>query len=167
MTHWKREYKRYEKELPGERVQLDTSVKIAPGIYQYTAIDDFLFLVASIYPRISAKNTVDFLEFVLDAYTVPIQRIQTDRGGEFMAEEVQNWLKDHSIKFRPNKPGSPHLNGKVERVQRTMLEEFYSATDRKSTELENALGEWVLFSITTNVFTAPSACLRWNNYLKR
>jgi transposase len=31
--------KRYQKATPGERVQMDTC-KIAPGIYQYTAVDD-------------------------------------------------------------------------------------------------------------------------------
>src|SRR5262249_11556666 len=31
--------RRYAKEVPGERVQMDTC-KIAPGVYQYTAVDD-------------------------------------------------------------------------------------------------------------------------------
>jgi len=31
--------KRYAKEVPGDRVQMDTC-KIGPGVYQYTAIDD-------------------------------------------------------------------------------------------------------------------------------
>mgnify|MGYP006337913365 CR=1 FL=1 len=35
----------------------------------------------------------------------------------------------YSIKFRPVKPGSPHLNGKVERSQQTDLREFYANTD--------------------------------------
>lgn len=35
-TRRKRKYRRYEKTLPGERVQIDT-IKIAPGIYQYCA----------------------------------------------------------------------------------------------------------------------------------
>jgi transposase InsO family protein len=140
-----KKFKRYEKKLPGERVQLDT-VKIAPGIYQYTAVDDYSrFLVTAIYSRSNAKNTIDFLELLLDAYTVPIQYIQTDRGAEFMAEEVQAWLKEHYIKYRPNKPGSPHLNGKVERVQRTALDEFYSGADLKSPILESELGEWVMY----------------------
>lgn len=53
-----------------------------------------------------------------------IQRIQTDRGQELFAYKVQDRLRDWSIKFRPIKPRSPHLNGKVEKVQRTALEEF-------------------------------------------
>jgi transposase len=41
--------KRFEKELPGERVQFDTC-KIAPGKYQPPAIDDFSrFLIAELY----------------------------------------------------------------------------------------------------------------------
>jgi len=31
--------KRYNRPIPGDRVQMDT-LKIAPGVYQYTAIDD-------------------------------------------------------------------------------------------------------------------------------
>jgi len=49
---------------------------------------------------------------------------------------------EYGIKFRPNKPGSPHLNGKVERSQKTDLEEFYPTVDLKSADLENLLSEW-------------------------
>ena len=54
-----------------------------------------------------------------------IQRIQTDREREFFAEKAQKQLMIYGIKFRPNKPGSPHLNGKVERSQKTDKSEFY------------------------------------------
>ena len=49
-----------------------------------------------------------------------IQRIQCDRGHEFFAVKVQEKLMKYSIKFRPIKPRSPHLNGKVERSQQTL-----------------------------------------------
>ena len=43
--------KRYAKEIPGERVQMDTC-KIAPGLYQYTAIDDCTRIrVLALYKR--------------------------------------------------------------------------------------------------------------------
>ena len=137
--------KTYTKSLPGECVQIDT-IKISPGKYQYTAIDDFSrFVVAEIYPRRNAANTLDFLEFVLDAFPVSIQRIQTDRGSEFMADKVQFRLMELHIKFRPIKPGSPHLNGKVERVQRTMLTELYSLTNLKSETLSDEMGVWLMY----------------------
>ncbi len=48
---------------------------------------------------------------------------------EFFAEKVLLKLMEHSIKFRPNKSGSPHLNGKVKRPQRIDKEEFYSTVN--------------------------------------
>jgi len=61
---------------------------------------------------------------------------------EFFAEKVQRRLMEHGIKFRPSKPGSPHLNGKVERSQKTNLEEFYPTVYLKAADLENLLSEW-------------------------
>jgi transposase InsO family protein len=49
---------------------------------------------------------------------------------------------DLHIKFRPTKPRSPHLNGKVERSQRTDLEEFYSQVDLKARDLPLQLQQW-------------------------
>jgi transposase InsO family protein len=72
----------------------------------------------------------------------PIQRIQTDRDLEFFAEVGQRRLMEHGIKFRPNKPGSPHLNGKVERSQKTDREEFYSTVELDSPNLPQLLGDW-------------------------
>lgn len=46
------------------------------------------------------------------------------------------------IKFRPNKPGSPHLNGKVERSQKTDKLEFYSTTDTQAETIHDRLAEW-------------------------
>lgn len=86
--------------------------KIAPGIYQYTAIDGSShYRVLRYDPRRIAANTADFIECVLEEMPFPILRIQTDRGREFFAEKVQKQLMTYGVKFRPNKPGSPHLNG--------------------------------------------------------
>lgn len=50
---------------------------------------------------------------------------------------------EHGIKFRPNKPGYPRLNGKVERSQRTDKEEFYSTVNLDLDELKNeTLPKW-------------------------
>ncbi len=53
-----KKFKRYQREIPGERIQLDTC-KITPGIYQYTAVDDCSrWRVLQIYPRRTASNTL-------------------------------------------------------------------------------------------------------------
>lgn len=134
--------KRYAKDIPGERIQMDTC-KIAPGLYQYTAIDDCTRIrVLAIFSRPTATSSLRFLELVLEEFPFPIQRIQTDRGREFFAYSFQEKLMEYGIKFRPIKPASPHLNGKVERSQRTDIEEFYPTVDLKALELPDRLREW-------------------------
>ena len=141
----RKQVKRYQKEIPGDRIQMDT-IKIRPGMYQFTAVDDCTrFLVAEIYPRRAAKYTILFLDALIDEMPFPIQRIQTDRGTEFFAHNVQDRLLEWGIKFRPTPPASPHLNGKVERVQQTMLHEFYALADLDAPDLSQQLAEWVHF----------------------
>ena len=135
--------KRYSRPVPGDRVQMDTC-KIGSGLYQFAAIDDCSrFLVAALARRRSASATLTFLDQVLDEMPFSIQRIQTDRGTEFFAEAVQRRLMAEAIRFRPIRPRSPHLNGKVERAQRTILEEFWAATDPKSADIAEQLALWV------------------------
>ena len=125
----RRHQKRYQKAVPGERVQVDTC-KVGPGMVQYTAIDDCTrLMVVALYPRRTAENAVRLREQVVDHMLFPIQRIQTDRGTEFTSYTFQDAMAAHHIKWRPVKPRSPHLNGKVERAQQTALDEFYATLD--------------------------------------
>ena len=64
-----------------------------------------------------------------------VQRIQSDRGTEFFAQAVQKRLMEYGIKFRPIRPGAPHLNGRVERSQKTGKIEFYAMQDLDDPEL--------------------------------
>ena len=117
--------------------------KIAPGRYQYTAVDDCTrYRVLRLYTCRTAVNTLNFLNCVIEEMPFPVQRVQTDRGREFFAVKVQERLKQYSIKFRPNKPGSPHLNGKVERLHQTDRAEFYATVDLTDDNLDLLLTEW-------------------------
>lgn len=64
-----RELKSYSRHVPGERGQMDT-VKIAPGLFQFTAVDDCTRMrVLALYPRRTAHNAVRFLkEHVLEKF---------------------------------------------------------------------------------------------------
>ncbi len=148
--------RRYSRPVPGDRVQMDTC-RIRPGLYQYTAIDDCSrWQVLGLYPRRTAANTRDFLKHVLKGMPFPVQRVQTDRGGEFFAYEVQDDLRKQQIKFRPNRPRAPHLNGKVERVQRTALEEFWPTVNLKDPDLAARLEDWRTFYNHHRPHGAPS-----------
>lgn len=94
------------------------------------------------YDRRTAKNTLNFVEATVEEMPFPIQRLQTDRGREFFASKVQELLQIYGIKFRPNKPASPHLNGKVERSQQTDKIQFYTTIDLASSDLDDHLAEW-------------------------
>ena len=138
----KSDYIRYERPIPGDRIQMDTC-KIGPGLYQYTAVDDCTrYRVLALFNRRTAANTISFLEQVVEEMPFSIQRIQTDRGTEFFAFKVQEKMKEYGIKFRPVKPGSPHLNGKVERSQKTDKEEFYPTISLDDEDIHEKLAEW-------------------------
>lgn len=135
--------KRYSRPVPGDRVQMD-SCKLCPGVYQFAAVDDCSrYLVVGVAKRPSATATLAFLAQVLEEVPFAIQRVQTDSGAEFFAEAVQRRLMAESIKFRPIPPRSPHLNGKVERAHRTVLEEFGATVDPKAPDVGARLAEWV------------------------
>jgi len=54
----------------------------------------------------------------------------------------RQWLSDHAIKFRPIRPASPHLNGKIERAHQTDLLEFYATVDLNAVDLHDQLASW-------------------------
>jgi hypothetical protein len=90
-----------------------------------------------------ALRQLAFLDQVLEEMPFAIQRVQTDRGAEFFAEEVQRRLMGEAIRFRPIPPRSPHLNGKVERAQRTILEKFWAVVDPKAADVGEQLALWI------------------------
>jgi transposase-like protein len=84
-------WRRYEKPLPGHRVQLDVKfIAPLPGArrkhYQFTAIDDCTRLrVLRIYPQLNQKTAIQFLDYVLERLPFRVEVIQTDNGPEFGA----------------------------------------------------------------------------------
>jgi transposase len=110
-----RQPKRYSCAVPGQRIQIDTC-KIGRDLIQFTAVDDCTRLrVLGLYSSRTAQDAVHFLRHrLLTEFPFPIQRIQSDRGSEFVGYDFQEALQEQHIKFRPNRPRAPHLNGKVE-----------------------------------------------------
>jgi hypothetical protein len=101
--------RRYSRPLPGDRVQVDT-MKISGGCFQYTAVDDCTRLrVLGLYPRRTASHAVHFLEHRMIAeFPFPIQRIQTDRGGEFFGMAFQEGCNAIASNFGPTAL-APHI----------------------------------------------------------
>lgn len=94
--------------------------------YQFTAIDHatrYLFLQS--YKRIRSQETVAFLEYLQKQ--IPFERIEyigTDNGSEFLGE-FEKALKEKQIPHVFSSPRSPKQNPYVERVIRTVIDEYY------------------------------------------
>jgi transposase InsO family protein/transposase-like protein len=135
-----RRWKRYEKQLPGHRVQVDVKF-IEPlasdagtgrrkkRYYQFTAIDDCTRIrVLRIYERNTQKSAIQFMDYVLAKLPFAVEVVQTDNGAEFQGSF--HWhLLDRGIGHSYIKVRTPRLNGKVERSHRIDQEEFYRLLD--------------------------------------
>jgi transposase InsO family protein len=133
---------------PGELVQFDCfhvgSFKetrlggdktIHGQIWQYTAID-----VASSWLWVELESSVHNPEAAvasklahrvaadLTAWNWPFQAATTDNGNEFRSALFTTTLHQLGVDHRFIRAGRPQTNGKAERVQGTLLEEFYQPT---------------------------------------
>jgi len=115
---------RYAKENPGERAQMD--LKYLPqGRFQLTLVDDCSrFLAATVLERRTTAAVCRALPGLLQTIPFPLRCIQTDNGSEF-GHNLTALLRRLRIRHTRIRPRCPHLNGKVERVQRTVQEEFW------------------------------------------
>jgi transposase InsO family protein len=147
-------WKRYEKPLPGHRVQVDVKF-IAPLAgsrrkhYQFTAIDDCTRIrVLRIYDRLDQRRSIQFIDYVLEKLPFKVEVIQTDHGAEF-GSQFHYHVLDRGIGHVYIKPRTPRLNGKVERSHRIDQEEFYRQLQGvviDDTEVFNTrLQEWERF----------------------
>jgi len=123
-------WKRYEKPLPGHRVQIDVKfIAPLPGSrrrhYQFTAIDDCTRIrVLRLFDRLNQTTAIRFLDYVLEKLPFKVEVIQTDNGAEF-GSRFHYHVLDRGIGHVYIKPATPRLNGKVERSHRIDQEEFY------------------------------------------
>ncbi len=140
-----RQMKLFEKEQPGDSVQVDVKVvKLAKEkVFQYTALDDCTRMrVLRLYPRLNQHASLDFLRELTEAFPFTIRKIQCDNGSEFPLA-FQLAVEAGGMRHRYIKPRRPQQNGKVERSHRIDSEEFWSRhafTDRG--DAEPKLRDW-------------------------
>ena len=114
----------YAKAFPGERAQMD--IKYLPeDRFQLTLIDDCSRLTAAtVMPGRRQRDVVEALPRLLAAFPFELRCIQTDNGSEFDGL-CDRFLAERGIRHARIRPRTPHLNGEVERVQRTIAEEYW------------------------------------------
>lgn len=118
----------YKAQKPGENVQLD--VKYVPDgegwwNYQFRFVDTVTNMqFCATFPLKSAQMSIQALLRAERTLPFPITGIQTDNGGEFRGC-FHKYLLKHGIAQRYIPKRSAPWNGKVERANRSVDDEFY------------------------------------------
>lgn len=122
---------------PGH-VALDTIERTCAGlkVFFYSALDlHTRFALALPYEHCNSRNTVDFFQRFQALYPLqPLRSVQTDNGSEFLGE-FEKYLRRVQLPHRFTYPRCPKINGRVERFQRSLQEEFVEVN-------EELFGDW-------------------------
>lgn len=135
----------FESECPGYCGAQHTfyvgTLKGVGRIYQKTFIDTYSKVaVAKLYDTTTPLTAADVLNNrvlpLFEAHGVVLQRILTERGTEYCGTPDRHpyelYLAVEDIDHTRTKARSPQANGIVERVQKTILNEFYRVAFRKT-----------------------------------
>jgi len=117
---------------PGEGVQMDVKYVYESGRrkFQFSVFDPFtLKYHFTVFTSKESKNSITAFLNAEKYFRFKIASVQNDNGTEFRGE-FHNWLLKKNIPhyFIPKK--SPWWNANVERVHRTIDEEYYQNTNR-------------------------------------
>lgn len=126
-------------------------------VYPQTFVDTYAKVgFAKLYDRKTPITAADLLnDRVIPFYEqhgVPLQRVLTDRGTEYCGShdrhEYELYLAVENIDHTRTKARSPQTNGIVERLHKTMLDEFYRVAFRKKIyatieDLQADLDAWI------------------------
>ena len=151
----------FESECPGYCGAQDTfyvgNMKGVGRIYQQTFVDTYSKVAfAKLYDRKTPITAADLLNDrvvpFFDEKEVKLLRVLTDRGTEYCGNpehhDYELYLAVEDIDHSRTKTKSPQTNGIVERLHKTMLNEFYRIAFRKKLytsikELQDDLDEWI------------------------
>ncbi|MGW0991708.1 IS481 family transposase, partial [Streptomyces sp. NPDC002486] len=162
--------RRYERARPGELVHVDIKKlgNIPDGgghkvlgrqagrakrssvgySYLHTAVDDYSRLAYSEILTDEKKETAT--GFWTRAHTfftqagITVERVLTDNGACYRSRDWRDLLAAAGITHKRTRPYRPQTNGKVERFNRTLLEEWaYARPYRSETERREAFPGWL------------------------
>lgn len=151
----------FESECPGYCGAQDTfyvgTLKGVGRVYQQTFVDTYSKVAfAKLYEQKTPITAADILnDRVLpffEEHDIRVLRVLTDRGTEYCGDAQKHpyelYLAIEDIDHTRTKARSPQTNGIVERLHKTMLNEFYRIAFRKKIyhtidELQADLDAWV------------------------
>jgi transposase InsO family protein len=164
--------RRIETSRPGELVHIDVKklAKIPPGggwkvhgrgfdgyakrhpprgyVYVHSAIDAYSRLAYSeIHANEQALTAVGFWRRAVAfyaSYDITVERVLTDNGSCYRSFEFRDVLIANAITHTRTRPYHPQTNGKIERFNRTLRDEWAYARPYRSNEARaRALDKWL------------------------
>ncbi|MGW1809631.1 IS481 family transposase [Streptomyces sp. NPDC002078] len=162
--------RRYERDRPGELVHVDVKKlgNIPDGgghkvlgrpagrknrtnagySYLHTAVDDHSRLAYSEIHADEKKGTATAFWTRAHAFFtqagITVERVLTDNGSCYRSQDWRDLLAAAGISHKRTRPYRPQTNGKVERFNRTLLDEWaYARPYRSEAERRQAFGEWL------------------------
>lgn len=164
--------RRIETSRPGELVHIDVKklAKIPPGggwkvhgrgfdgsakrhpprgyVYVHSAIDAFSRLAYSeIHANEQGPTAADFWRRALAfyaSYGITVERVLTDNGSCYRSFELRDVLIANAIIHTRTRPYHPQTNGKIERFNRTLRDEWaYARPYRSDAARLRALDKWL------------------------
>ncbi len=134
----------FESECPGYCGAQDTfyvgTLKGVGRVYQQTFVDTYSKVgFAKLYQQKTPITAADLLNDrvipFFEEHDIRVSRILTDRGTEYCGDVQKHpyelYLAIEDIDHTRTKAKSPRTNGIVERLHKTMLNEFYRVAFRK------------------------------------
>jgi transposase InsO family protein len=114
----------------------------------HTAIDAYSRLAYSEFAGVeNAENCVEFLDRAVAWFAdrgITIERVLTDNGNGYRSFVWRDRCAELGIKHKRTKPYSPATNGKVERFNRTLVDEWaYARLWKSDASRARALDRWM------------------------
>lgn len=100
-----------------------TSIGGSRYFVTFTCLHSDYTEVAAVKNKSQAKvELMNFISKCKNQFENPIKIIRSDRGGEYLDQELQTFLKKEGVIFQCTVPGNPQQNGVAERKNRTLLD---------------------------------------------
>lgn len=104
--------------------------------YILTFLNGFTYFVCVIYllewKYEVAEMVKQFIKMVEAKWQLQISKLRSDNGKEYLSQDLVKWCKDKGIILDYTTSYTPQLNGKAERLNRTLIEKMRALlTDSK------------------------------------
>ncbi|KAJ9521121.1 hypothetical protein QJQ45_022871 [Haematococcus lacustris] len=103
----------------------DAAVPAPSGMrYFVTVLDEYSSLVAVVLIKHKSDAPAAIIDMLTQLHRQTGRRVvalRSDRGGEYMGAEMQQWLRAQGITHQQTAPYSPEMNGSAERINRTLM----------------------------------------------